>query len=225
MILLPNSVLASEETETGSEDIETTEVLVGTEETEEDVDNSSFIESSSSEEVYNDELDTNQEIEDQLEKDYNDFVVEDIEKAQDNPEKNRVSGDTENLVTDESFETGENNVERDEQKVESQKSIDSSLQMMSVNLPYREGDSSPEIREIKKKLNKIGFSGITETNYFGSFTTKRVKEFQENYGISTTGIIDQETLDKIDEVYYSPFQLGNSSPEISLLKEQLNSMV
>ncbi|WP_060678187.1 peptidoglycan-binding protein [Virgibacillus halodenitrificans] len=87
---------------------------------------------------------------------------------------------------------------------------------------FQKGDTHEEIADMKTKLNAIGFDGIKVTNYFGNFTEQRVKEFQKNYGIQVTGIADQVTLAKINDVYTSPFQLGNRHKDIVNLKEKLN---
>jgi peptidoglycan hydrolase-like protein with peptidoglycan-binding domain len=86
---------------------------------------------------------------------------------------------------------------------------------------YQLGDRAEELIDIKNKLNHIGFSGILETNYFGDYTQRKVKEFQAYYGLNETGAIDQETRHYLDAVYASP-QLGDRDDKVILYKEQLN---
>lgn len=90
--------------------------------------------------------------------------------------------------------------------------------------PYEYGDRAPQISTFKEKLNAIGFGNITVTDYFGSYTKTKVKGFQNYYGLPVTGIVDQVTLDKIDEVYVSPLQYGKRHDDTILLKEMMNSI-
>ncbi len=100
-----------------------------------------------------------------------------------------------------------------------------SVTSISANeVTYKEGDSDEQIIEMKEKLNAIGFSGIQETSYFGSYTAKKVKEFQNYYGLDATGKADPSTLTKIDEVYNSPYQEGKSHNNLSDIKRKLNTM-
>ena len=82
------------------------------------------------------------------------------------------------------------------------------IEIQSASLPYKQGDKNKEIIEIKKKLNAIGFDRIAISDYFGSWTETRVKQFQKNYELPVTGVIDEKTLEKLDEVYNSPFHEG-----------------
>ncbi|GAB3058664.1 peptidoglycan-binding protein [Virgibacillus ainsalahensis] len=88
---------------------------------------------------------------------------------------------------------------------------------------YQMDDRHEDISEMKKKLNAIGFGGITVTNYFGSFTQQRVEEFQDNYGLVVDGIVGKSTMNKLNEVYNSPFQFGNRHEDIIQLKKKLNN--
>src|SRR5699024_8598864 len=88
--------------------------------------------------------------------------------------------------------------------------------------PYKLGDRDNAIKDIKKKLNKIGFSGITETTYFGDYTEKKVKQFQENYGLKVNGVVNANTLKKMNEDYDSPYQLGKSNNQVTAFKKKMN---
>src|SRR5699024_9631857 len=87
---------------------------------------------------------------------------------------------------------------------------------------YKKGSSSKAIANFKKKLNKVGFSGNTVTNYFGDYTKKKVKEFQKNYGLNANGVANVKTLKKLDEVYNSPYQLGKSNNQVTAFKKKMN---
>ncbi|GGC85414.1 hypothetical protein GCM10007216_15160 [Thalassobacillus devorans] len=90
--------------------------------------------------------------------------------------------------------------------------------------PFQQGKRHEDLSGLKEKLNKLGFSGITVTDYFGSFTEKRVKEFQEFYGLKVNGIIEEYTQAKIDELYHSPLQVGKRHSALSEVKENLNAL-
>lgn len=92
------------------------------------------------------------------------------------------------------------------------------------NNPFQRGDRHEDIIEVKKKLNHIGFDGISETPLFGSWMETRVKQFQRYYGLPVSGKLDNATLKKLDEVYNSPFQRGKRHNDTIKLKEKLNEI-
>ncbi|WP_343215071.1 peptidoglycan-binding domain-containing protein, partial [Evansella tamaricis] len=57
----------------------------------------------------------------------------------------------------------------------------SELELGYSELIFQLGDRHPLIIELKHKLNRIGFGNITVTDYYGDFTTRRVREFQQHY--------------------------------------------
>src|SRR5699024_11724636 len=75
---------------------------------------------------------------------------------------------------------------------------------------------------LKKDLNILGYGGITVTNYFGSFTEKRVKQFQDYYGLNVTGEADQATLSKIASLLPNPLSKGKRHKDTIPLKKDLN---
>src|SRR5690625_2727362 len=72
----------------------------------------------------------------------------------------------------------------------------------AVNSLYQRGNRSQSIQEIKYKLQSIGFGKHWKnpTTYFGPDTEKVVRDFQKNYGLIETGIIEQKTMSKIEEL-------------------------
>lgn len=186
---------------------------------------SSFVAEAAVEDIQDDtdEMTFEQEVsEDPIETDTEqDALVEDKD--------NSVQGE-ETVVQEESQEENHDQMENDEEAVkENIESNNSSnpIQTFSttdVSMPFERGDRHEDIVEIKKKLNHIGFGGISETNLFGSWMETRVKQLQDYYGLDVTGKVDDQTLGKIDEVYDSPFQLGKRHEKIPELKEMLNSI-
>ncbi len=90
--------------------------------------------------------------------------------------------------------------------------------------PYRQGRRHTDIIQLKKDLNRLGFGKIKVTSLYGSFTAKRVKDFQAYYGLKVTGIADKKTRNKIDEILSSPYQKGKRHEDIVEIKEKLNRL-
>lgn len=93
-----------------------------------------------------------------------------------------------------------------------------------ANSPFQKGKRHEKIPNLKKKLNTLGFGHIKVTNYFGSFSEKQVKAFQDYYGLRVNGIIDEVTLEKINDLIENGFQIGQRHPGIIDLKKDLNQL-
>src|SRR5699024_12333077 len=81
-----------------------------------------------------------------------------------------------------------------------------------------------DTKELKQHLNKLGFGNIKVTTLFGSFMEKRMKDFQDYYGLKAHGIADSRTLEKLDETITTPFQLGKRHEDTIKLKKKLNKL-
>src|SRR5699024_11490593 len=75
-----------------------------------------------------------------------------------------------------------------------------------LSSPLQQGKHSDALIPIKKKLNWTGYGKIKVTTYFGSFTEKKVKEFQKDQGLPVSGIIDEKTEQEIDKLFTNTFQ-------------------
>lgn len=89
---------------------------------------------------------------------------------------------------------------------------------------YQKGGKHPNIKKLKRRLNRLGFSGIKVTDYFGSFTEKRVRDFQKYYRLSVTGKANLDTLDHLQITVSSPFQREKRHSQTKTLKKQLNKL-
>lgn len=89
---------------------------------------------------------------------------------------------------------------------------------------YSQGNSHSNIATMKRKLNRVGFNGILVTNYFGNFTEKKVREFQDYYDLKVTGNANKETLDQLDYIYEHPLQVGKSHQDLKDIKRKLNAI-
>ncbi|WP_096190296.1 peptidoglycan-binding protein [Evansella halocellulosilytica] len=95
-----------------------------------------------------------------------------------------------------------------------------------LSLPYEPGGSHEYIKEMKEKLTKLGFGNFPDnpSTVYGSVTAGVVEDFQEYYGLPVTGVADQKTLDKMDEILAWHYQPGNSADEFVQLKQNLTML-
>src|SRR5690625_3582245 len=94
-----------------------------------------------------------------------------------------------------------------------------------IEAPLSLGVRRTDVRELKLKLNDIGFYvSDNPTYYYGSTTDRVVKEFQNYYGLKATGIADGETLKKLNNVLDNSLKPSDNSLEVRRLKENLNML-
>src|SRR5690625_3366908 len=90
---------------------------------------------------------------------------------------------------------------------------------------YWAGQKSKQIEQLKENLNKLGFSvGMSYPESFGPATERAVKAFQEFYGLKVSGVAEESTLNKIQEILNSPLKRGANSAQVRKLKEDLNKL-
>src|SRR5699024_12008254 len=94
----------------------------------------------------------------------------------------------------------------------------------TINSPFQRGKRHEDTKELKQHLNKLGFGNIKVTTLFGSFMEKRMKDFQDYYGLKAHGIADSRTLEKLDESIKSPFQRRKRHDDTIELKQNLNKL-
>lgn len=65
------------------------------------------------------------------------------------------------------------------------------------------GDSNTQVTLLQKKLQSAGFfpSNVSCTGYFGSITKQSVSKFQTKYGLVVDGVVGENTLRKLNEVF------------------------
>ncbi|SFM27145.1 Beta-N-acetylglucosaminidase [Gracilibacillus orientalis] len=93
-----------------------------------------------------------------------------------------------------------------------------------VDTPFQEGESHSSVSTLKEKLKRIGFGGMNINEAYGSYTAKRVSEFQSLYGLKANGIVDPVTESHIDQIYNSPYQNGKEHEDMIKFKEMLNKI-
>src|SRR5699024_8914831 len=91
---------------------------------------------------------------------------------------------------------------------------------------YKPGTSGEHVRELKKKLTQLGFGNFPSnpSKVYGEVTARVVKEFQEYYSLPVTGIADELTLSKIEEILNPPYKEGHRGLHIVQLKQDLTAL-
>lgn len=89
--------------------------------------------------------------------------------------------------------------------------------------PLSDGLNRPDVKQFKEALMATGFatSWTNPNSNYGPETVEYVKEFQVYYGLEVTGDGDEATLNQLEKVLSSPYQLGESSSEIRAFKTEL----
>lgn len=94
-----------------------------------------------------------------------------------------------------------------------------------LNPPYKKGDRGQDIVNLKNDLSIIGFGNFPKNpsiNY-GTVTANVVKEFQKAYSLSTSGIANQTTLNKIKQVLQS-YKNGSKGEHVKIMKKNLSDL-
>lgn len=63
-----------------------------------------------------------------------------------------------------------------------------------------EGKQGAAVYTLQEKLKKLGYFHENATGYFGPVTKAAVAEFQQNTGISSTGVYGNETAQKLNDI-------------------------
>ncbi|OLO42437.1 hypothetical protein BTR23_03750 [Alkalihalophilus pseudofirmus] len=148
------------------------------------------------------------------------FVEEDEPKQQDEDKQLEETEKSSNNINSNNEE--EEKVE--EVKVDEEENLEISTFSTQSDLVLQEGVVDDSVIELKEKLIRLGFGGMNVNATYGSFTAKRVGEFQDYYGLPWTGIADEATLEKLDEILSTPFQVGITHPDSIPLKENLTRL-
>lgn len=91
-----------------------------------------------------------------------------------------------------------------------------------VSNDMQNGNRNKATIQLKKDLKRLGFKVPGNgTSLYGKQTEKKVKEFQKYYGLLESGIADEKTLNKIEEVLKSPLQNGKRHKTAIQLKYDL----
>src|SRR5699024_372093 len=89
--------------------------------------------------------------------------------------------------------------------------------------PYQKGKRSEEIQRLKQDLMKVGFGTHwnNPTTYYGADTEKVVREFQQANKLVVNGVMDEVTLEQLNDMLENGFGFGMRSPVIQKFKKDL----
>ncbi|WP_018930743.1 peptidoglycan-binding protein [Gracilibacillus lacisalsi] len=90
--------------------------------------------------------------------------------------------------------------------------------------PLQNGMYREDAISLKEDLERLGFGTYVKNDYFGPVTEKNVKYLQEYYGVPITGMADEATLAKINEVLDSSLQYGENSQDVITLKKNIKKL-
>src|SRR5690625_876758 len=87
---------------------------------------------------------------------------------------------------------------------------------------YSDGDRGDHVFALKEDLVRLGFASWNPpTNVYGSVTSGVVKDFQAHYNLPESGIAEENTRAKIEEILTPPYRDGDRGEPIVELKEKL----
>src|SRR5699024_439032 len=92
-----------------------------------------------------------------------------------------------------------------------------------LSSPFQYGERHKDSVQLKEDLDTLGFASFNGPNtYFGTKTRRGIEDFQKYYGLPVSGIADESTLEKIQDVLSSPFQYGKRDSGSVQLKRNLD---
>jgi peptidoglycan hydrolase-like protein with peptidoglycan-binding domain len=93
------------------------------------------------------------------------------------------------------------------------------------------GDSSPQVEELQRYLQQLGYFRVNPTGYFGPTTRDAVTRFQQDNGLVPNGIADSQTLATLGRVLgignpgclsnRGDICLGENSQRVVILQQRL----
>ena len=86
--------------------------------------------------------------------------------------------------------------------------------------PLSKGDKGAAVKELQQNLMKLGFdlSTYSDDGDYGNETKNAVVNFQKKYGITPTGVYNEETHNKMDELLSDTF--NTKQEEVSVLPSE-----
>ncbi|MFA9458539.1 peptidoglycan-binding protein [Halalkalibacter sp. AB-rgal2] len=89
---------------------------------------------------------------------------------------------------------------------------------------FQSGMSDPKVIDIKIHLQIMGFKVSNNPNEnYGPLTTQKVREFQEEFNLSITGITDDETFNLLEQLATGPLRKGMYREDVIKLKVDLGN--
>lgn len=90
--------------------------------------------------------------------------------------------------------------------------------------PMQYGGSGEDVAAVQEQLKALGYySGKVSGNFLDG-TRAAIKQFQQDYGIEPTGIVDGETEAVLMSAEYRVLATGDSGADVLRLQEYLNKL-
>ncbi len=83
------------------------------------------------------------------------------------------------------------------------------------------GDTGDAVLELNTRLRQLNYTTVRASDQYAAATEAAVSAVQEAYGLTVTGIADEETLDIIYGECYRPLSYGATGEDVKLLQEKL----
>ncbi len=77
------------------------------------------------------------------------------------------------------------------------------------------GDSGQEVRKLQEDLQQLGYFRPNPTGNYGSTTQEAVERFQQNYGLTRSGVADSQTLARISDALAGGTNPANSNCSVN----------
>jgi mannosyl-glycoprotein endo-beta-N-acetylglucosaminidase len=98
------------------------------------------------------------------------------------------------------------------------------LNELTSNILYA-GINDAQVIQLKINLGIMGFHVSNNPNgNYGPITTQKVKEFQKAYGLPVSGIADQITINRLNELATGPLRQGMYRDDVIQLKKDLEAV-
>ncbi|WP_084500811.1 peptidoglycan-binding protein [Halalkalibacillus halophilus] len=144
------------------------------------------------------------------------------EETESNEEESDAKEEESESSEEETEELEEEEQEEQEKEEEENEEEAQTFGTQSVQEQYTIGDEGDHVVEMKQKLVDMGFvSWNPPSRFYGSITASYVEEFQAYYGMDVTGVADEATRNKMDEVLNAPYKNGDRGVPVVELKEKL----
>ncbi|KYC36056.1 hypothetical protein WA1_40670 [Scytonema hofmannii PCC 7110] len=77
------------------------------------------------------------------------------------------------------------------------------------------GDSGQEVRKLQEDLQQLGYFRPNPTGNYGPATQEAVERFQQNYGLTRSGVADSQTLARISDALAGGTNSANSNCSVN----------
>lgn len=96
---------------------------------------------------------------------------------------------------------------------------------VNIGTPLQMGKRHSKTIQLKKDLAYLGYSVPGNgTNYYGKETSKKVKQFQKSHNLVESGLVDEITEEKIQQVLNQPMGIGLKRKDVIQLKKDLKTL-